>query len=113
MCECDLERPALFEQVARKARKPHECGECKRTIKPAETYIVSSGLYKSSWFNHKHCSDCELIAKKLQEHDGEGCYCLGELYEALIHSELIINGHWVHTSTDFSMSGWVEEYSST
>ena len=94
MCECDLDSPAIFEQVARKASKQHKCCECKRLIEPAETYIVTSGLWEGKWSHYKHCSECELLANKFMK-ETECCYSLGSLYSELCDSELINRGTWV------------------
>jgi hypothetical protein len=63
-CSVDVDLDAgdgswsLYEAKTRKARKPHRCNECCRTIQPGEQYEHVKGLIQGDWFKHKTCADC-------------------------------------------------------
>lgn len=51
-----------YRAVNRKARKPHKCWECHKTIEKGEVYEYSSGIFDGDPFSTKRCMDCaELI----------------------------------------------------
>lgn len=55
------EEPSAFIQHERKARKEHQCCECKKTIEKGETYVVSSGIWDGTPDRFKQCSLCAMI----------------------------------------------------
>jgi hypothetical protein len=83
MCDCsDFEAPAVSEDVVRRARKRHRCGECRGLIEPGQHYEETRGLWEGRWFTYKTCVSCSVIGRTLLE----GCYGLGCLAECLFES---------------------------
>lgn len=79
MCDCDdFDRPAVFEEVMRRARKLHRCGECRGIITPGCHYHESRGLWDGQWSTHKTCGACYVVAHTLLD-----CYAFGDLVECL------------------------------
>ena len=65
-CSCEIEvdhdnGPEAFSASDRTARKPHKCGECRRTIEPGEVYRHESGVWDGGPSSHKTCVDCVSI----------------------------------------------------
>lgn len=52
----------------RRARKPHKCGECHRTIEPGETYEDCRQLFDYGWDRYKTCLGCKNIRDHLCPH---------------------------------------------
>lgn len=59
----DGEGYTVSQRAERKARKPHRCDECGRTILPGERYEALTGLYEGSWCYTKVCLHC-LAARR-------------------------------------------------
>lgn len=79
MCICDdYERPAVFQEVKRRAKKRHRCGECRGLIEPGTAYHESRGLWDGQWSTHKTCGACYVVAHTLLD-----CYSFGDLVECL------------------------------
>ncbi len=79
MCDCsDFEAPAVYEEVTRRARKRHRCGECRALIEPGQRYEETRCLWEGQWSTHKTCVACSVIGRTLL-----GCYGLGGLAECL------------------------------
>ncbi len=66
--------PAFSREQRRKARKPHRCGECFRTIAPGEPYIYVSGLMDGDFVVARQCEHCAAAATLLENH------CRGFVY---------------------------------
>jgi len=56
MC-VDYDPPNVWRETTRRARKPHHCDECGRTIQPGETYRTCVGL-TDHWYGNKSCGQC-------------------------------------------------------
>jgi hypothetical protein len=52
------EEYVLSNETLRRARKEHECGECRDKIKPGDLYENHKGLYDGAWDEHKTCARC-------------------------------------------------------
>lgn len=79
-CDCSLDTaymdaPSLISVAWRKARKPHECGECGAAIHPGERYEYVSGLWDGEWGKHYTCQPCVAI----RDWYCPGGYCYGEV----------------------------------
>ena len=59
---CEL--PSVSSCVTRKARKEHECCECRQTIEKGQFYEVVTGCWDGVWSEFKTCSDCVAILKE-------------------------------------------------
>ena len=58
----DCEPNRCSNEVSRRARKEHTCGECHRTIKAGEVYRYLSGIdYDRNAFSHKICGHCGIV----------------------------------------------------
>lgn len=53
--------PAVFRQYTRKAKKEHQCCECRRPIMPGSHYQYSSGIWDGSAHDYKQCLNCSLV----------------------------------------------------
>ena len=67
----------IFEPLGKtvfKARKPHRCGECRRTIEPGETYERHAGPFDGQFTVHKTCRHCVAVREWLLQ------VCSGWMY---------------------------------
>lgn len=55
--------------IARRARKPHRCEECFRTIHPGETYHRTAGSWEGDFFTVKACAHCCAFRKHIDRAD--------------------------------------------
>jgi hypothetical protein len=69
--------PTLFEEKIVTARKPHKCGECRRSIEMGEEYEHTKGLWEGRFETHKTCSECRAIRSAF--------FCNGWFYGQVIH----------------------------
>lgn len=91
MCAYDDSDPVtMLGESNPKARKPHKCAECGRTIEPGETYRLERFVFDGKMSAHKTCSHCLAarnwlgaecggwifggVANDLREHVQEGGY---------------------------------------
>jgi hypothetical protein len=71
-----------------KARKPHKCVECMRTIGKGETYVRFAGKAEGSMFVDPICVDCDAwgraFVKAARQHV-EACHCwaVGGLWDGI------------------------------
>lgn len=90
-CDVDLEpsgdgEPGELVTVEKlKARKPHKCHECERTIEPGTLYTRISGKWYGEFSTMAECFDCEEIGKALSFGFG---YDWGTLWESLEYGGL-------------------------
>lgn len=86
MCSIDdAEYSTLWTNVSYRARKPHRCDECNRTIHPGETYEKWRSLYEGLWSYGKVCAHCKAAGRWL---DG---WCGGWLRHGLTEE---LGDHW-------------------
>lgn len=79
MCRVDdTETWDLYRAENRRARKPHRCRECGRTIRPGEHYQTATGLFDGLWHGHRMCSHCEHAGTVLD------ILCGGWLWDELL-----------------------------
>lgn len=63
MCSCDSsDGPDAWQETTRKARKPHRCYECRKTIQPGEVYSYVSGIWEAPDSFH-FCLGCRLLSR--------------------------------------------------
>ena len=85
MCDCDY--PEVWEQVTRKAKKPHQCDECRLPISKGDRYIYSKGLYDGGWYDSKTCVECDRLWKYLAQQDDCFCPSFGCLFDEVRNSD--------------------------
>jgi len=71
----DYEGPsAIWEEIYRKARKPHHCTGCARGIKAGEHYWYGSSLYDGNWQHTNECEACRYHRALIYATErSEGC----------------------------------------
>lgn len=86
MCLIDDVGPADITAVTDPtARKPHQCGECYRTINPGETYRRWRWLYDGRFVSVKQCAHCRAAGVWLDE------VCRGYLIGSIAEE---LESHW-------------------
>lgn len=73
---CDIdwdEQPTFFSVSARRAKKPHKCSECRRTITKGEPYEYVAGLWDGDFNQYKTCSICLELRAYMFAHIP--CFC--------------------------------------
>ncbi len=83
MCGCDPDSyPEIFRVAYLKARKPHKCEDCGKTIQQGEEYEYSFQVYEGDASSTKSCLACAGIRESLA--DLGFCFEMGGLREAYI-----------------------------
>ncbi len=63
--------------ITPRARKPHRCEECGRTIQPGEIYERYAGTWEGSFFTNIACHQCAELRRavnKVDDYYSEGYY---------------------------------------
>lgn len=60
MCSIDGDYPEVYFACDPKARIPHKCTECNRTINPGETYRRAFSVYDGMVDTYKTCVHCQV-----------------------------------------------------
>lgn len=58
MCSTNGEPVTVLLDTNRKARKPHQCDECGRTIRPSEIYEEQRYKLEGRVYTHATCAHC-------------------------------------------------------
>ncbi len=78
-CACiyvgDYDPPEVSVDLMRRARKPHKCGECGRTIERGEMYERAWSIYDGRHDTNITCVDCLSLRKAF--------FCEGWLYGSI------------------------------
>ena len=53
----------FYDEKTRKARKPHRCCECGKTIQSGERYHYAAGKFEGDLFTQKTCLLCDEIRR--------------------------------------------------
>ncbi len=74
MCFTDFDGPSVFRASRHRARKPHKCTECGRTIEPGERYQIAWGVWNGQPETFRTCREClrdrgRIVAREL----ADGC----------------------------------------
>ncbi len=66
----------FYNRMYLKARKPHKCEFCGRTIERGEKYSRETGKYDGDFFCRKLCIPCERMLSKfcLDTNEDEFCW---------------------------------------
>ncbi len=59
------EMPDVYRLSERKARKDHQCCECKGVIGKGEKYNYHSGIWNGEPASYKVCLDCDALRKQV------------------------------------------------
>jgi len=78
-CQCDGERPDLYEERVIKARKDHRCYECSGVIPKGEHYNRAKGMWDGEFSSFATCGDCKAMWCDL----GCTCWVFGSLRDAV------------------------------
>jgi hypothetical protein len=54
-----VEQPDVHSCKKQKARKHHECCECRGSIKPGDRYVYGKGHNDGGWYSYKLCLSCD------------------------------------------------------
>lgn len=73
-CVCDYEQPSIYNRTEVKAaRKEHKCEECRRTIRPGESYELVFGMWEGEARMYKTCGHCLALREWVKAH--VPCFC--------------------------------------
>lgn len=80
-----------------KARKPHQCCTCYRTIDPGERYLRGFGIYDGHASDWKQCAHCEAMLPYIDyddtfSNDDYECWEPGNIRELRVRVHL--NKKW-------------------
>lgn len=101
MCDVEFDGQNEFQcSIQRRARKDHNCYECRRGIKKGELYTRHSYKFDGDVDCHNTCSRCDRIAKAHSDAEhamgGSGAFYYGQMIEmvrecATEHPEYVLN----------------------
>jgi hypothetical protein len=78
--DCDLEQPACYREIRRKARKPHRCGDCGGMVHVGEHYLYISGIWEGEPSSYTRCYDCQHLRCEIRKDRGtDDCMALNGL----------------------------------
>lgn len=78
-CACDYETPSVCSSQMRRARKPHRCDECRRTIEPGELYQRTWGVWDGEPDSFKACGICIQFRDYVLAHVPCFCWAYGNV----------------------------------
>lgn len=78
-CYCDGDPPSVISIVSRKARKPHSCCECGRTIHAGENYEHVWGIWESKPDTFNTCHLCTDLRELVVAHVPCFCWDYGDM----------------------------------
>jgi len=70
----DCDRVQVLNTTNPRARTPHKCGECQRTIHPGEQYEKTVGVFDGSFDTYITCEQCRSVRDWLSK------VCSGWIY---------------------------------
>ena len=85
MCYCVDEYPEFANTGFVRARKPHRCEECDRTIPVGELYEKTSGKSEGMMYTYKVCAECAAWGKAFAAVTRLVCGCSGWIIGELWH----------------------------
>ena len=82
MSDCEI--PQAYQDVERRAAKPHRCCDCRGVIRAGELHHVHSGIWDGSPA-YRMCADCTRIRCEFKDElAGDSCTAaFGQLDEAM------------------------------
>lgn len=73
--------PSAFWETFPKARKVHQCDECRNEIEKGENYWRVAGIWEGEFSHYKICGGCQTLRALLLVEGVESF--LGGLYECM------------------------------
>ncbi len=105
-CYCDAERPTIYRETPRTARKPHKCCECHEPINQGQPYIDITGLWDGAFGKYRTCEECHDLRAALMK---KGCFSFGEMVcfyiDYLVHTGKEMPDN--HISRSAYYRGWI------
>jgi hypothetical protein len=87
MCFCPDDVPEFSTTTRPKARKPHRCAECHRSVEPGEVYVRAVQKWEGEVSATVFCRDCYAWAMALCQAQRIVCECsgwpLGDLWDEI------------------------------
>lgn len=80
-CYCDGDPPEFMVTETRRARKPHQCHECRGTITPGESYEHVRGKWEGDVYTFKTCALCLELRQWATISVPCFCFSYGDLHE--------------------------------
>lgn len=84
----DYEHPSFFHKKLVKARKSHECFECREQIRLGQNYWKIIGKWDGKFDQFRICTLCEEIAIELACNGGRMYGCLWEDLQEQVFPEM-------------------------
>jgi hypothetical protein len=72
-CYCDYDPPSFFRSHIARARKQHECYECRGPIRPGDQYEYAAGLWDGDFMTFKTCERCRDLRTWVK--NNLPCFC--------------------------------------
>lgn len=80
-CSCDYDAPSAYSRTTPRARKRHECCECRGSILPGEQYERVFGVWDGDWSTFVTCARCIDIRTWTKNNVPCLCWCHGQAIE--------------------------------
>ena len=88
-CVCDYDAPSVYRRTEVKAaRKEHKCEECRRKIKPGESYELVFGMWDGRADTFKTCAHCLALREWVKAHVPCFCWAHGNIREDAIETAM-------------------------
>jgi len=84
MCSCDYEPASVYVARTLRARIPHRCEECNRTIRPGEDYERVFGVWDGHLNTFHTCPHCVALRTYMQNHVPCFCWAHGHTVEDVL-----------------------------
>lgn len=85
-CFCDYEMPSVHSVSTPKARKEHQCEECRRPIREGEQYERVWGVWDGDMSTFKTCQRCLNLREYVKAHVPCFCWAHGNVIEDAINT---------------------------
>jgi hypothetical protein len=85
-CFCDYDSPTVYSAATPKARKEHQCIECRCTIKSGEQYERVFGVWDGSADTFKTCQRCLNLREYVKAHVPCFCWAHGNMIDDAIQT---------------------------
>ena len=80
-CYCDYAPATVYRKAMHKARKPHVCYECHRTIAPGEKYERVFAIWEGDPNSVATCSHCLALREFVVAHVPCSCWSHGNMID--------------------------------